>query len=95
MKIKFLLFTSLLLLYLLYCGCSSSSDSPVLPNNDSKTITSEILLSVGVSERFPDGTPAGGIGVLGLFNLSVDHANISADLNSIRQASLTDVLEIV
>ncbi|MBU1024013.1 PKD domain-containing protein, partial [bacterium] len=95
MKIKFLLFTSLLLLYLLFCGCSSSSDSPVLPNDNSKTITSEIPLSVGVSERFHDGSPAGGIGVLGLFNLTVDRANISADLNSIRQAKLTDVLEIV
>jgi hypothetical protein len=59
------------------------------------TIDSTLLIPIGVSDTFPDGSPSSGMGALGLFNLSIDSANGTAELASLRQTALADVLEVV
>jgi outer membrane protein assembly factor BamB len=76
--------------FFIIAGCSSQS-SPTTPAETS--LSGQPL--VGVSERFPDGSPASGMGALGIFDLSVNADEISAELTPIRQNSLTDVLEVV
>jgi len=58
-------------------------------------IDGETSFPVGVTDRFPDNSPAGGVGMLGVFNLSIDPSNVTASLAPVRQATLTDVLEVV
>jgi hypothetical protein len=58
-------------------------------------INDEHSFPVGVTDRFPDNSPAGGVGMLGLFNLSIEPSNMTASLAPVRKAALTDVLEVV
>jgi len=77
---------------ILFEGCSLNHNPVTLSQlniNEASTVP------VGVTDRFPDGSPAGGAGVLGLFDLRIDPSNPSAELVSIRQPALTDVLEVV
>ncbi len=84
----FLLILSLVLL----TSCSSGSQSLITSPTE---INQPGDLLVGVSERFSDGSPASGMGALGVFNLSVNADEISAELTPIRQNTLTDILEVV
>ena len=79
---------------LIATGCSGGT-GPVTPSGPDADISVPSSLPVGVTDSFPDGNPAGGIGALGLFTLSVDPGEISADLVPFRQTALTDVLEVV
>ncbi len=81
---------SLVFAFMIITGCSSQFN-PATPAED--ILSGQPL--VGVSERFPDGSPASGMGALGIFNLSVNADEISAELTPLRQSSLTDVLEVV
>ncbi len=85
------LFCTVIFMLLLF-GCSSGN-APVTPDNEA--MDSNYSMPVGVSTLFPDGSPASGMGALGVFNLSVNADEISAELTPIRQNSLTDVLEVV
>ncbi|MCD6218371.1 PQQ-binding-like beta-propeller repeat protein [bacterium] len=85
------LISAIILGLLLVSGCSHG-DNPTTPEANFDSIN---YLKVGISERFPDGSPASGVGVLGLFNLSIDPSKAAADLVSIRNTALTDVLEVV
>ncbi|MBU1024353.1 PQQ-binding-like beta-propeller repeat protein, partial [bacterium] len=91
---SYTLFFALVLMTIIIGGCSEgtidSSDSPVLPN-DSRIS----FLPVGVSDLNPDGTPSAGMGMLGLFEMHLDPAEIKAELVSMRDSALTDVLEVV
>ena len=94
----FLLIVSLVIVSLvLLTSCSSGSGSPIAsPTEINQTGNMPVgQPQVGVSERFPDGTPASGMGALGIFSLSVNADEISAELTPLRQNSLTDVLEVV
>lgn len=91
-----LLFISALVV-LSFCGCSSGTN-PALPDDTSSISQLDLSndpLTVGVSDRFPDGTPASGAGVLGLYSLHLDTSSISAELIPLRETTLTDVLEKV
>lgn len=52
-------------------------------------------LPAGVSDWAQDGTPSQGMGVMGLFNVHVDAQNQIAQLTTLREGMLTDVLEVV
>ncbi len=52
-------------------------------------------LPVGVSDWISDGIPAQGMGALGLFDVSVDADNQTAEITSLREGALVDVLEVV
>ena len=97
MRYYFLLsvITSLIIVLI---GCSGGVN-PVAPGSSKTHARTEINLfselPIGVSERFPDSSPAGGEGLFGLFNLHIDPANTNAELTSLRGGDLTDVLEIV
>ncbi len=85
------LISAIILGWLLASGCSHG-DNPTTPAANFDSIN---YLKVGISERFPDGSPASGVGVLGLFNLSIDPSKAAAELVSLRNTALTDVLEVV
>ncbi len=76
--------------FVFFAGCSSQTN-PVTP--DDSVLSGQPL--VGVSDRFPDDSPASGTGALGVFNLHVNADEISAELTPLRKNSLTDALEIV
>jgi len=90
-----LLLTALIALVIVYGGCSGDYDPISITDQHKLNTNDSISFPVGVTDRFPDGSPAGGMGMLGVFNLSIDPANVSANLNSLRQTALTDVLEVV
>ncbi len=73
-------------------GCSGNHSQITQPEMQ---IDNEHSFAVGVTDRFSDNSPAGGVGMLGLFNLSIDPSNVTASLAPVRQAALTDVLEVV
>jgi nitrous oxidase accessory protein NosD len=77
-------------LTLLFISCSGDKTSnPILTGSSSG------LIPLGVTDTLSDGTPSGGFGTLGLFNLTIDKVNSSAELTPIRNSALTDVLEVV
>jgi len=76
--------------FVILAGCSSQTN-PATPSENG--LSGQPL--VGVSDRFPDGSPAAGMGALGIFNLFVNSDEISAELTPLRQSALTDVLEVV
>ena len=82
------------LLFAIFNGCSGNSSSPLNPSATSTGIE-DARLPVGVSERFPDGTPAAGYGFLGLYTIKVDPLSLKGDISSLRTGSVEDVLEIV
>ena len=61
-------------------GCSKGTGT-VLPEENLEKLTTIESLPVGVSEYFPDGTPAGGMGMLGLFQLHINPLKKSASSN--------------
>ena len=75
-------------------GCSGSS-KPIISSDVSFDGLSHNSLPVAVTDYFLDGSISGGMGILGLFNLTIDPVNISADLTSLRKSALTDFLEVV
>jgi hypothetical protein len=79
----------------LISGCSGSANSPFAPGMEKQTLIDNKSLPVGVSAGFQDNAPSEGMGSLGLFSLHINPANLSAEINSIRSGSLTDVLEVV
>ena len=83
-----------LLIITLFIGCSKGQGIMTPEDNFEKLFTFENQ-SVGVSDYFTDGTPAAGMGALGLFQLNIDPEKKSAELISLRQGALTDVLEVV
>jgi len=82
----------LLLLLGFFIGCGSSDSPLVLPKASDLRIGD---LPIGISDWNPDGTPAGGMGALGLFYVSIDPVNLKSELTPLRNGSLTDVLEAV
>ncbi len=81
----------------IFPGCSGSNPaSTPVDGNIINGITGNFdSMPVGVADRFSDGSPASGMGAMGLFNLYVDSVNGTAELTSLRQTALTDVLEVV
>jgi hypothetical protein len=79
----------LIILALIITGCSSASLNPSIPSNNTSQLT------VAVSDLSPDGTPLGGVGTLGLFQVTVDTMNLKAELAPIRTLASADVLEVV
>jgi hypothetical protein len=77
---------------IIFAGCSGENRGITAPE---LTIDSSHAFGVGVTDTFPDGSPSGGTGMLGLFNLSIDPEYVTASLEPIRESSLTDVLEVV
>lgn len=73
-------------------SCSSIKDTPVSPTNLNQ---SEKLLPVLLTEVDQTGLPVSSSGSLGLFNLTIDADNLTADLISLRGLGSTDVVEFV
>lgn len=89
---KLIGFPLLIVLLVLLTSCSSSPKTNIItPSGEYNTDQPQ----VGVSDRFPDGSPASGIGSLGIFSLSLNADEITAELTSLRESSLVDVLEVV
>ena len=87
---KLILISLIFSLLMFFAGCSSKAN-PATPSND----TYSGQLPVGVSDRFPDNSPASGFGALGIFNLNISANETEAELTPLRESLLTDVLEVV
>ena len=94
MKSTYLFLSIAIIFALSILGCSKSGN-PLTPTNAPVEISSYGSLPVGVSDTSPDGTPSGGMGALGLFQLRIDPSTANAEMNSLRSSALTDVLETV
>ena len=94
-SMRFTLIITILLLSLTVFSSCSGSNPASLSIDGNNTVGLYNSIPVGVTDRFPDGSPASGMGALGLFQLSVDPINAAAELTSLRQTALTDVLEVV
>jgi hypothetical protein len=97
MKTKLLLTIFMMIFSItLSIGCSGAGKTPTQPSSPSLT-GNELFVSlpVWISERNPDGSPMGGMGLLGLFELRLDASKATAELTSLRQGALTDTLEVV
>ncbi len=89
-------FTLLVIISLiLVIGCSGGSN-PVAPIGalDSQSVSYNSF-PVGVSDLDADGNPLAGYGALGLFEIHLDCESLTGDIQSLRKASLPDVLEVV
>ena len=83
---------------LLILGCSGGSElvSPLQTKSSGMPILdANSRIPVGVSDWLPDGSPAGGEGLMGLFNLHLDPLSIEAELTPLRKSGIADVLEVV
>ena len=89
---KFISLITTIIVIILLGGCSGNNNQFTQPGMQ---IDGELTFQVGVTDRFPDNSPAGGVGMLGLFDLSIEPSTVTASLIPIRQAALTDVLEVV
>lgn len=91
---KYMYFIMIVLVSIIGVGCSSGANlsNDVLTPDVSLGVSS---LPVGVSDWTSDGSPTHGMGALGLFEINVDVQNQTADLTSLRNSALTDVLEVV
>lgn len=76
-------------------GCSSGPGSPVSNLDTSPEIDKIDSLPLWVSDSYSDGSPHAGMGVLGLFEISINSETEKAEITSLRTGALTDVLEIV
>ncbi len=76
-------------------GCSSHGTSPVTPDEQPSNSFTNGNINAGISEYLPDGRPAGGVSVLGLYNVHVDTKNLTGEIVPARNGSLEDVLEVV
>jgi hypothetical protein len=83
------------LVSLFILGCSSGSNSPVSNLDTSLEIDNVDSLPLWVSDSYSDGSPHAGMGVLGLFEISIDSEKEKADITSLRSGALTDVLEVI
>jgi len=95
---RYLVFLTMVIIAILFVsGCSGSNPTlaPVGENSSSVMQGELASLPAGVSDYFPDGSPAAGQGALGLFSMHIDSINLSGEMVSLRQTSLTDVLEVV
>jgi PKD repeat protein len=92
---KYTVFLGGILIILIAVGCSGNPTIPGPGDINDLTALKTSNLPVGVTEWSEDGSPAGGMGTLGLFNLTIDPQTVSAELTPLRDASLTDVLEVV
>ena len=90
---QFLFISFLVSLFIL--GCSSGSDSPVSNLDTSTEIDKVDSLPLWVSDSYTDGSPNWGMGMLGLFEISIDSEKEKADITSLRSGALTDVLEVI
>ena len=91
---KILIIVSTLLL-LIIIGCSSGGNSPIINESTGNPTIVSALMPVGVSDWNRDGSALAGMGALGMFNLHVEPDSVTAELTSLRNGALTDVLEVV
>ena len=83
------------LLFVLFAGCSGLGN-PTTTNDLSSENSHRIsVLPLGVSEVDEKGIPISGYGTLGIFEVSIDTQSMQAEINSLRNTSSTDVLEVV
>lgn len=75
-------------------GCSQPGKSPLLPSEISGLDEMD-KNPVQVSDWDSNGNPAGGMGTLGLYSLTIDPDKVNAELISLRSASIIDTLEII
>jgi hypothetical protein len=75
-------------------GCSGSSN-PVTQPESPVQVSGYSSLPVAITDMASDGSITGGMGMLGLFELHLNPAELSGELNSLRRGSLEDVLEVV
>jgi len=94
MFIRLLMYTILISTIGLLIGCSSGG-SITSPSNNTPNGTTITSLPIGITDRFSDGSPYAGTGVLGLFNLTINKSELRAELVPLRKQALTDVLEVV
>ncbi len=87
------LLSLIMLLTLIVTGCSSVKSNPIQSDNGNVIINCN--LPVGISSRFPDGSPSEGFGVMGLFTLDINPVESTAELNPVRKTTLTDTLEVI
>jgi hypothetical protein len=91
-KIILLFFT--IVVFHVFIGCSSQN-IPIAPESAPNNTLNVESMPVGVSEFSTDGAPLAGQGMIGLFNLHIDPLIATADISSLREGALTDVLEVV
>jgi hypothetical protein len=84
----------MLFFLLISAGCSGGKSTPLTPPSQGEMLSLENV-KVGVTDLLPDGTPSGGMGALGVFDLQIDPVELTAELTSLRKTALTDVLEAV
>ncbi|MFH1514885.1 MAG: PKD domain-containing protein, partial [bacterium] len=84
---QFAIFCSVVVLSI---GCSSGNN-PVITNDSGEFA----YLPVGVSDYDADQNPINGYGILGLFEVNVDVGSLTGEVQSLRETSSTEVLEIV
>lgn len=85
-----LLSIMILTVLVLIIGCSKGNLGPTTPQD-----THDLdYLPVGVSS-WNDSLPSEGSGFLGLYELEINPAELSAELVSLRKSALTDILEVV
>ncbi|MFH1514351.1 MAG: hypothetical protein ABIG42_02710, partial [bacterium] len=94
MKLNQSLFILILISLFIY-GCSSTSDTPISNSSKSDVLNNIDSLPLMVSDTTSDNSPAAGMGIMGLYELNIDPVNEKAELTSLRQGALTDVLEVV
>jgi hypothetical protein len=93
-----ILLSGALLIFLVVIGCSGGTSLVTPSGNGTSGIEIKPLtgsLGVGVADYLPDGSPASGMGLMGLYTLAIDPVNSTAELTPIRNGALTDVLEVV
>jgi len=94
MRSRYLFITVGLIFALLIFGCSNTNN-PITSSSSSDKKLSYDYLPVGITDCFIDGSIAGGMGTLGLFQLHLNPSNLTGELTSFRESSLKDALEVV
>jgi len=87
-------FIFVFILFALASGCSNGH-SPLTPSDQNAKMLTINAPIIGVSEFLPGGSPYGGMGVMGLFQLSLDPITQKTELISLHSGALADVLEVV
>jgi len=85
---------SLFLCLIFSVGCSSSQN-PFDPFSSNNHTIFPVQPIVGVTEIADDGMPSEGMGLLGLFSITVNTNTLEAEILSLRQSKTTDFLEVV
>ena len=91
---KYFGFFPIVILLLLSLGCSSGFNS-VSPDAGSLASNEQFSGSLAVSDFDNNGNPSAGYGALGFFKINVDAQSLSAEIIPLRNANLTDVVEVV